>query len=258
MEDTMISGNSGLLSSQRISNNIKLSLSSLYQSMERLSSGLRINRASDDPAGLVISEQLRAQIGSMNQEIENISVNINKYQTGDSLVGTMREHLTELRSLAVAAANTGFNSEDAQAAYNRASELIAGGYNRIIENSEYNGAKLFDGSEGSLANISKLSGMNLSDADSIEASLDKIDAAEKELNAAQVEIGSTVKNEFESERRSLRVSLENLSAAESVLRDTDYVSEYTNFIGKLLNTKQGLAMLAHSKVNAQTVLKLFG
>ncbi len=253
----MLISNNSFLSGQRISNYINANSANLFKAMEKLSSGLRINSASDDPAGLIISEQLRAQIGSMNQEIENISANINKYQTADSLVGTMRDHLTELRSLAVAASNTAFNSEEAQAAYNRSAELMAGGYNRIIDNSEYNGAKLFDGSEGSVASVGKLSGINFSDASSIEASLKSIGAAEKELNAAQVEMGSTVKNEFELERNSLRVSVENLTAAESNLRDMDYVSGFTSFVTESFKTKLGLAMLAHSKINAEMVMKIF-
>ena len=253
----MLIGNNAFHNGLRISNYININTANLFRAMEKLSSGFRINRASDDPAGLVISEQLRAQIGSMNQEIENISANISKYNTADSLVGTMREHLTELRSLAVAASNTGFNSADAQAAYNRSAELMAGGYNRIIDNSEYNRAKLFDGSPGSVAHVSKLSGINLSDSGAIKASLNLIAAAEKELNAAQVEIGSTVKNEFESERASLRVSVENLTAAESNLRDTDFISEFTNFMVESFKTKLGFVMLAHSKINAEMVLMLF-
>lgn len=254
----MLSGNSVKISGQRIGYHINQNSANLFAAMERLASGLRINRASDDPAGLVISEQLRAQIGSMNQEIENISANINKYHTADSMAGVMRENLIELRSLAVAASNTALNSEEAQAAYNRSAELMADSYNRIVANSEYNGAKLFDGSEGSLADVSKLTGIDLSDADSIKASLDIIDAAEKELNAAQVEIGSTVKNEFEAERSSLRIGVQNLTDAESNLRDTDYVTEYTNFITESFKMKLGMAMLAHSKINAEMVMKIFG
>ena len=87
--------------------------------------------------------------------------------------------------------------------------------------------------------------------------MDLIDAAERELNSAQVDIGSTVKNEFESERNSLRVSVQNLTAAESNLRDSDFVSEFTNFITESFKTRLGLVMLAHSKINAETVLKIF-
>jgi len=152
----MLSMNNVLLSGQRTGYHINQNSANLFAAMEKLSSGLRINRASDDPAGLVISEQLRAQIASMNQEIENISANINKYHTADSLVGALREQLIELRSLAVGASNTAFNSDDAQAAYTRSAELMADGYNRIAANFEYNGAKLFDGSEGSLVYCSPL------------------------------------------------------------------------------------------------------
>lgn len=237
--------------------NLHQNSKSMFKAMEKLSSGLRINRASDDPAGLVISEQLRAQIASMYQEIENINANISKYSTADSLMMTMRDQLKDLRDLAVAASNTAFNDENVKAAYSHSAQLVAEGYNRIIDNSAYNGAKLFDGTAGSLADISKLSGINLTDTDSIEQSLAIIDSAEQELNAAQVDIGSTVKNQFESERNTLSISRNNLIAAESSIRDADFVSEYTNFIIGSFKTKLGLMLLAHSKMNAETVMKIF-
>jgi len=96
----------------------------LFRTMERLTSGLMIYRASDDPAGLVISEQLRAQIGSLNQEIENTTALINKYHTASSTVGELRRQATELRALAVGAANEGANNEASQLALSRAADYI--------------------------------------------------------------------------------------------------------------------------------------
>ena len=92
----------------------------LMAAMEKLSSGLRINRASDDPAGLVISEQMRSQIASLNQEIENTSLTIRKYNTADATVSQMRSVLQGVRSMAVGAANGGINDQAAYDAYQSA------------------------------------------------------------------------------------------------------------------------------------------
>ncbi len=247
----MLSINSMSIVGLRIGNDINRSSKSLFSSMEKLSSGLKINRASDNPAGLVISEQLRAQIASLGQEIKNIDANMNKYATADAMVGVMRDQLVDMRAMAVGAANTAFNSPEAQIAYQRSGELLAESYNRQIENAEYNGSKLFGGSEGSVANI------DFSTADTVEASIVKIDKAMAQLDTVQIEIGAKQKNEFEAMRASKMVTRENLIAAESSLRDTDFGSEFINMVKSSLQMKVGLALMAHSKINAQTILKMF-
>jgi flagellin len=237
-----------------------LSLSSnmsvMLKSAQRLSSGLRINQASDDPAGLVVSEQLRSQIASLNQEIENISSNINKYQTVSSSVSGLREQLVELRTLAIGAANEGGNSPASQEAFDKAAQQIVTSYNNTVDNAEYNGSQTLDGSEGSLANVSELMNIDLSTAAAAEASIEHLDAAVAELDTVQVEIGSTQANSFESQLRSLEVTRENLTAAESQLRDADFAGEFTNFVSSQIRTQVSLAMLAHAMMNGSSVVSL--
>lgn len=237
---------------------INTSRSSMFLSLERLSSGLRINRASDGPADLVISEKLRSQIASLNQEIENISANIGRYQYTSSSVGQLRSKLTELRTLAVGAANEGGNSDAAQAAYEAAAVSIRAGYNHLIDSAEYNGSNLLDGSQGSLADVSKLDNIDLRSAEAAVDSMAVIDAAIAEVDQVQVELGATQKNSLESERASLEVTKSNLISAESNLRDADYALEYTNFIAQSFKLKASMFLLAHSYISANTVLTLFG
>ncbi|UCC44729.1 MAG: hypothetical protein JSU65_02025 [Candidatus Zixiibacteriota bacterium] len=223
----------------------------------RLSSGLRINSAADDPAGLVISEQLRCQIRSLGQEIDNLSANINRYRTVSSSVGQLRSQLTELRRLAIGAANEGGNSEAAQAAYDTAARDIVASFNATVKNAEYNGAKTLDGSEGSLVSISELTGIDLSTSEAAEASIGAIDEAISELDSAQIELGSTQKNELESRKASLEVTRQNLTAAESQIRDIDFAQEYSGFISSVIRTQTAMAMLAHHSLTGASVLKLF-
>ena len=237
---------------------------SLYQSQQdmllslaRLSSGLAINSAADGPADMVISEQLRSQIATLNQEIDNISTNINKYEYASSVTAQLREKLTDLKSLAVGAANTGGNSDAAQAAYEASQVSIVASYNYVIDTAEYNGSKLFDGSEGSLAVIDKLEGIDFTSAESAEASMSVIDDAIEQLDSVQVELGATQKNELESQRASLEVSRENLIAAESSLRDVDYAMEFANFISSTIRLQAGVSLMTHSWVQADSVIKLF-
>lgn len=246
------------LGSSLISYNLSSNYLSMMSPLEKLASGLSINRASDGPAALVISEQLRTQIASLNQEIENTSATIGKYQTASSFVSEMRSKLTELRTLAIGAANEGGNSESAQAAYAATADYIVSSYNHILETAEYNGMNLLDGSDGALAEVSELEGIDLSSAESAEESIAVIDATINELDAVQVDIGITQKNELEAHRATLQVTVQNLKAAESVLRDTDYAQEYSTFMGEMIKFQASAALFAHSHIGANTVLNLLG
>jgi flagellin len=226
--------------------------------MERLSSGLRINRASDDPAGLVISEKFRSQIASLNQEIENTTHLIGKYETGSSTVMEMRSQLTELRTLAVGAANEGFNDEASQAAFAQASGYIVRSFNATADSAVYNGSNMLDGSEGSLACVSKLENVDLSSAEGAQASLAVIDEAIAELDSVQVELGATQKNDLEARRSTLQITAQNLQAAESQLRDVDYALEVATMVGEMIKVQSSLALMSHTKIQANMVLNMLG
>jgi len=235
---------------------INRSYSNMCSSLEKLSSGLKINRASDGPAQLVISEQLRSQIASLNQQIENTSCLVHKYETASANLTGYRNQLTELRALAVGAANEGFNSEEAQQAYANAAESMVEYYNGAVATASYNGAALFDGGEGSVGELSALSGIDLSSPEAAQASIEAIDAAAAELDALQVDVGSTQRYELESELASLRVTSQNLQAAESSIRDTDYVTEFTNFLVEQMKFNAGLALLSYTTLSSTSVLNL--
>lgn len=230
----------------------------LYRSMEKLASGLRINRASDDPAGLVISEKFRSRIASLNKEVENTTHLINKYETGSSTVMEMRSKLTELRTLAVGAANEGINDPASQAAYVMSAGYISASFNDMAATAEYNGKKLLDGSEGSLAAVSTLENISLSSAENAEASIVVIDAAIAELDSIQVELGATQKNDLESRRSSLEITAQNLQSADSLLRDIDYALEVANMVSEMIKVQTSLALMSHTKLQANSVLKLLG
>ncbi len=236
--------------------NINANTRSFFASMAKLSSGFRINSAADDPAGLVVSEQLRARIGSLNQEIRNTSNLIRKYETASSTVAEMRSELTELRSMAIGAVNEGGNSESSQDAYALVGEHMVQQFNRTAELASYNGANLLDGAEGSVATVSQLQDVDLSSPEAAEASLAVINEAMAELDGVQGELGATQKNELESRRRTLQNTAQNLQAAESMVRDTDYAHEYTNMVSAMIRLKANTAIAAHALVNAATVMTL--
>lgn len=228
----------------------------LYSSLEKLTSGLAINRASDGPAILIISERLRSQIASLEQQVENLSAQQHKYEYASSALMELRSHLTELRSLAIGAANEGGNDEAMQAAYDTTAQDIVAAYNQVIETAEYNGRPLFDGSTGSLADIPALSGIDLTSAASAEASISALDDAVRTLDHVQIDLGATQRHELAAQQRMLSITRQNLIAAESELRDTDFVMEWTNFLAESMRLRAGIALFAHSRLNAESVLLL--
>jgi flagellin len=228
----------------------------LYTSLERPATGRRINSAADDPAGLVISKQLQSQIASLNQEIENITATIGKYQTVSGSLGELREQLTELRSIAVGASNAAINDDAAQEAYAVAAESLVNTYNRTISNAQYNGAQTLDGSEGSLATVAQLVGIDLSSPESAAASIEAVDRAASALDQTMTELGATQRNDLESRRQTLEVTCQNLTAAESAITDTDYAMEMSSFTASLIRSQATMALLGHSFLTRQTVVSL--
>ena len=246
------------ISSIALTRNIGISYERMYKSLQKLASGYRINSAADGPAQLIISEQLRSQIASLSQKIENTSALIGKYSTASSTISGLRSQLTELRSLAIGAANEGINNEASQQAYVDSAQSIVNSYNFTADNAEYNGASLFDGSERSLGVVNSLENIDLSSAEDAIASIDTIDSAIAELDALQVDIGATQKNELEFQQASMEITRENLIAAESNMRSTDVALELSNFLTEQIKFQAGIAMMSHQFLMSNLVVKLLG
>ena len=225
----------------------------MVHSMEKLASGLAINRAADDPAGLVISERMRARLAGLNQEIENVSNQINRYQTADSALLQMRGQLTEMRTLALAAANDGGLDESARQAYQDEVDHLADSYNTTRDNTQFGTQALLDGSDGSVAAVETLAAPDLSDA---EAAVEAIDAEIEKLDRTLSGVGATQKYGLESRLSSLRVEAQNVTAAESQIRDLDYALEFSNFIREKIMFQAGMSLMAHSYMSPQVVLSL--
>jgi flagellin len=238
-------------------NSVSSGYRSIERVMEKLSSGWKINHASDDPSGLVISELLRSRIASLNQEMTNISANIDKYNAVSSTVSELRSQLTQLREMAIGAANGAVNSQAMQNAYNVAAKSIVDTFNATVADAEYNGVKMLDGSESALANVDELTGIDLSSPQAAVKSMDIIDTASAALDTVQVRLGSTVRDDFQSNLASLSVTSENLTAAESGIRDTDYAATFVDYIVNSIRTRAAIAMLAHSNMLSSTLLQLF-
>lgn len=266
--------------------NLSNTQNDLSQSLERLSSGLRINRAADDAAGLAISEGLRSQIGGLEVAARNAQDGISVIQTAEGALTEVHSILQRMRDLAVQAGNDSNNAES-RAAITAEATALTSELDRIADSTNFNGIDLLTGAAagdgtgqlsfqigaGSTADnqivvslinadvktiaTTDLAALDFTTAAGAATAIDTLDTAITSVSTARSELGA-VQNRFESAINSLNVSKENLSAAESRIRDTDMAAEMMNFTRANILSQAGTAMLAQANQSNSGVLQLLG
>ncbi|MFB4351999.1 flagellin [Microbacterium sp. LWO14-1.2] len=268
-----IATNVGALNAYR---NLSVNQNDVSKSLEKLSSGLRINRAADDAAGLAISEGLRSQVNGLNVAARNAQDGISVIQTAEGALTEVHSILQRVRDLAVQAGNDSNNTASRTAIK---TEITALGdeLTRVAASTNFNGIKLLDsagtltfqvgaGSEATedqiavtLTNFSTLGatigGVDVSSAATSLAAIDTIDTQIAAVSTARAGFGA-VQNRFESTINSLQVSAENLSAAKSRIADTDMAAEMVKYTASNILQQAGTAMLAQANQSGQGVLQL--
>jgi flagellin len=249
-------------------------------SLEKLSSGFRINRAADDASGLVRSENLRSEVGGLKVAIRNAQDGISVIQTAEGALTESHSILQRMRDLAVQSSNTGANNDESLAANQAEFDQLALELDRIASDTKFGGKELLDGSYTGVFQLGAHAGQNETvaiggmdsatlgvatagaDADdpNVAIALDAdavalIDGAIEKVSAQRSELGA-FQNRFESTIRNISVTVENLSAAESRIRDTDMAEEMVNFTRSQILSQAGTAMLAQANQVPQSVLSL--
>mgnify|MGYP001500254150 CR=1 FL=1 len=262
--------------------NLYINDSSLTKSMEKLSSGYRINRAADDAAGLAISEKMRAQISGLNMAIKNAQDGISLIQTAEGALNEQQVIIRRIRDLAIQAANDTNTDSDRLKLQDEVSQLVAE-LNRIADTTQFNGKTLFtgkfSGTNGLVFHIGANSGQTLtvsinrmratalhssltddfsiSTQSSAEAAIGVLDKALDKVSEQRSKLGA-VQNRLEHTINNLQVAAENLTASESRIRDVDVALETTNFVKNQILVQAATAMLAQANVKPQSVLQLLG
>lgn len=303
--------------SLRINNNIEsmnahrsllMNDRALSKSLERLASGQKVNRAADDPAALVISEHMRAQVSGMEQAIRNNEVAISLVQTAEGSMNEISSILVSLRQRAISAANVGASDQDMINANQAEVENGLKSIDRVVSSTQFGHYKLLDGTnaaktttnedgsistreglrfhvgpnadhmastsirdmstsslgrakvaEGQLPNKSNF--MSLADIDvrneqGAQDALAIIDQSLTEVATVRGDLGAFQKHTLESNLTSLQVAAENMTAAESTIRDTDMAQELATFTRNQIMTQSATAQLAQANAMPQHVLRL--
>ena len=260
------------------------------KSMEKLSSGMRINRAGDDASGLAVSEKMRAQIRGLNQASENASNAISFIQTTEGYLQETKDIVQRIRELAVQSSNGIYTEEDRMQIQVEVSSLIAE-VDRVASAAQFNGMNMLTGRFArptgentvtasmwfhiganmdqrtqvyigtmsamalGLRNVGDESIMTLASPDEANRAIGTLDEALKKINKQRADLGA-YQNRLEMTVKGLDIGAENLQASESRIRDTDMANEMVEFTKDQVLSQAGTAMLAQANQSSQNVLSL--
>jgi flagellin len=269
--------------------NLSTSQSSLAQSMQRLSSGLRVNSAKDDAAGLAIAERMNTQVRGMNVAMRNANDGISLAQVGEGALGKVGDLFQRMRELAVQSAN-GTNSDADRISLNEEFTQLAQEATRTLGGTQFNGQTILASTAASTfqigannttdidqitvdnfdwtnsANINGVLGnvvltganappVQITDVAGSQAALSAIDLAIDTVNSQRADFGA-VQNRFENVVSNLMVASENQSAARSRIMDADYAAETAALSRAQILQQAGNAMVAQANQLPQQVLSL--
>ena len=269
--------------------NLSMSQSSLAVSMQRLSSGLRVNSAKDDAAGLAIAERMTTQVRGMNVAIRNANDGISMSQTAEGAMGKVADSLQRMRELSVQAANATNSNSDKDSLDKEFGEL-AKEIQRVLGGTSFNGKNVLGSEAGSFqfqiganttsndtiaiitadltadATLTTVAGTdntgsgravidNTADATTIQGVINSIDAAITTVNGERALMGAS-QSRFDSVISNLQISVENQSTAKSRIMDTDFAAETANLSRSQILQQAGNAMVAQANQLPQQVLTL--
>lgn len=266
--------------------NLNSSSASMATSIQRLSSGLRINSAKDDAAGLAISSRMSTQISGMTVASRNANDGISLAQTAEGALSSISSNLQRIRDLAVQSASD-TNTADDRASLQKEVDQLTAEISRVVDNTDFNGTKLLNGERASFTiqvgsgssadnqitistvnmndTVTALTGDTVGDATATfdissssgvaTAALSTLDSMLQSVNNARADLGA-IQNRFTSVISNLATSSENLTDARSRIQDTDYAAETAELTRTQILQQAGTAMLAQAKSVPQNVLTL--
>jgi flagellin len=263
---------------------VKFNELDLNRDIEKLSTGMRINRGGDDASGLAVSEKLRSQIRGLNQAGRNIENATSFIQTTEGYLAETQDIMHRLRELAVQSANGIYSTEDRAQIQVEVSQLVDE-VNRIASHAQFNGMNMLTGrfgnpSQGGVvpdtmffqvgpnmdqrkqvfigtmtAQALHIGGISISTPDKANAAIGSVDAAMTRISKQRADLGA-YQNRFEMAARGVAVAAENMQAAESLIRDTDIAAQMVNYTKNQILMQSSTAMLAQANLKPRSVLQL--
>jgi flagellin len=276
------------MSSINANNVLKFKVKDVTQSMEKLASGLRINRAGDDASGLAVSEKMRSQIRGLLQAEQNIENGVSFIQATEGYLQESQDIIHRIRELAIQTSNGIYSAEDRMQVQVEVNQLVDE-VNRIASHAQFNGMNMLTGrfAENSttatmffhvganmdqrelafigtmtagalgLEDLTTKAPVVISNVTDANQAIGILDEALKKVSSQRADLGA-YQNRFEMAQKGVAIAAENLQAAESIIRDTDMASQMVDFVKDSILIQSSTAMLAQANTRPQSVLQLLG
>jgi flagellin len=275
------------MSAMYANRNLAIKSKEVNGNIEKLSSGMRINRAGDDASGLAVSEKLRSQIRGLNQAERNIENGVSFIQTTEGYLQETQDILHRLRELSVQSANGIYSDEDRMQIQVEVSQLVDE-INRIASHAQFNGMNMLTGAfaqesdrvmqfqvganmdqnervyigtmtaqalglQGAQGAAGEM--ISISTPETANMAIGMVDSALRTVSKQRADLGA-YQNRFEEASKGVAIAAENLQAAESRIRDVDMATEMVDYAKNQILTQAGSAMLAQANMKTQSVLQL--
>lgn len=270
---------------------LKVRDTEIAKNIEKLSSGMKINKAGDDASGLAVSEKLRSQIRGLNQASKNIGNAISFIQTTEGYLTETTDVVQRIRELAVQSANGIYSAEDRMQIQVEVSQLVDE-VNRIASHAQFNGMNLIQGDFAKATGENQVTAsmwfhvganvdqreqvfigtmtagalkletdqnapINIENPNEANKTIAAVDAALKTINKQRADLGA-YQNRFEMAAKGVDIASENMQAAESILRDTNMAEQMVDYVKNNILMQSGTAMLAQANMKTQSVVQLLG
>jgi flagellin len=276
------------MSSINASNVLKFKIKDVDKSMEKLASGMRINRAGDDASGLAVSEKLRSQIKGLLQAERNIESGISFIQTTEGYLQENQDIIHRIRELAVQSSNGIYTPEDRQQIQVEINQLVDE-VNRVASHAQFNGMNMLTGRFAENSTVATMFfhvGANMDQRETLyigtmtaeafgirdmatgrplsisspsdaNAAIGTLDQALQKISRQRADLGA-YQNRFETAQKGVAIAAENMQASESVIRDANMAGQMVSFVKDSILVQSGTAMLAQANTRPQSVLQLLG
>jgi len=270
------------MSSINANNVLKFKVTDVSKSMEKLASGMRINRAGDDASGLAVSEKMRSQIRGLLQAERNIQNGVSFIQSTEGYLQESEDIIHRVRELAVQSSNGIYSAEDRMQIQVEVEQLVDE-VNRIASHAQFNGMNMLTGrfaenstvatmffhvganmDQRELAYIGTMTAgalgiqdITISNVTGANRAIGDLDIALTKINSQRADLGA-YQNRFEMAQKGVAIAAENLQAAESIIRDTDMATKMVDFVKDTILIQSSTAMLAQANQRPQSVLQLLG
>jgi len=276
------------MSAINANNVLKFKVTDVTKSMEKLASGMRINRAGDDASGLAVSEKMRSQIRGLLQAERNIQNGVSFIQATEGYLQESEDIVHRVRELAVQSSNGIYSNEDRMQIQVEVNQLVDE-VDRIASHAQFNGMNMLTGRFAENSNVATMffhvganmdqrelafigtmtaaalkmqdlttkKPLTISNANDANRTIGTLDQALRRINQQRADLGA-YQNRFEMAQKGVAIAAENLQAAESVIRDTDMATKMVDYVKDSILVQSSTAMLAQANTRPQSVLQLLG